>query len=729
MIDLRRPGFLSLAWLISFMIFLPNCAMNNLFDDAAQDDTASGKGDQAGQSQTNAEKNWTILVYGAGDNNLRNIEIISLSEMMRADSSDKINVLLQLDLPDKGTIRFLVKKNNTTQKDASTLLGELGHLNSADPNTLANFISWGIKNYPAKHYALFLQDHGLAWKGGLSDDSNNMMMSLPSLRQAIEKGLSQISAIPAQAVQPTTNLPSSGKKQPVVISSKIFRPQSSTPSSTLTTGSSPNKFHFDVITLHMCLMASLEVATELAPYTDYIVASEEITKSDGKVWGYFETLNYLKDHVDATAEELSQAIYEGFALQCNRKNAGLTERCNEEATYSIIKTQQVTELATKINNFAEVIDSALKDKNNQEWFAVQRARNSSEEYGKVANLQVVDLFKFTSDLARQTLPEAWKKPLQDIQETYQTVVISALKGPEGSATGQANGLSIYFPMFNNGTYDLKEELKSYAQTQFAQIKSTTGANGWSKLVWDLIQKKAADKIFPTFEKVSATKNETELWVTSKLSNADDLQSARAFLGIADTQNPEKVEVIYYLPVAPDKDHNLNARINLQKIPVITDGTSTFFASINFRATSEEDYLNKRKSLLIGEIPITVKLTNGKLSEVSGQISASYDPQTGRVMMGQPEYIDPESWGLFRPIEDETQFFVETQFLENHSSIPVDKIEKTNKDHLFTWGMDAKVHLGVVELPKNDANYVAGFIVEDISGNSKLSTVRVSEMLK
>ena len=53
--------------------------------------------------RTVAKKNWTIMVYLAGDNNLDSAGAVDLKEMKQVGSNDQINVLAQFDRA--GTIR------------------------------------------------------------------------------------------------------------------------------------------------------------------------------------------------------------------------------------------------------------------------------------------------------------------------------------------------------------------------------------------------------------------------------------------------------------------------------------------------------------------------------------------------------------------------------------------------------------------------------------------------
>ena len=49
------------------------------------------------------------------------------------------------------------------------MVEDLGEVNMATGQTLVDFVTWAMENYPADHYVLILSDHGMGWPGGWSD--------------------------------------------------------------------------------------------------------------------------------------------------------------------------------------------------------------------------------------------------------------------------------------------------------------------------------------------------------------------------------------------------------------------------------------------------------------------------------------------------------------------------------------------------------------------------------
>ena len=68
--------------------------------------------------RTDAESEWTWMVYLAGDNNLENYSTKDLLEMKRTGSTAVVNLVAQVDrMSDKGTRRYHLTNEGDLQKD------------------------------------------------------------------------------------------------------------------------------------------------------------------------------------------------------------------------------------------------------------------------------------------------------------------------------------------------------------------------------------------------------------------------------------------------------------------------------------------------------------------------------------------------------------------------------------------------------------------------------------
>ena len=81
--------------------------------------------------------------------------------MTAVGSTQKVNVIVETGGGGKeakiDTTRFIdftQVQRHIILKNGSKILSDLGKINMGDPKTLSDFIKWGVKNFPAKKYAI-----------------------------------------------------------------------------------------------------------------------------------------------------------------------------------------------------------------------------------------------------------------------------------------------------------------------------------------------------------------------------------------------------------------------------------------------------------------------------------------------------------------------------------------------------------------------------------------------
>lgn len=111
-----------------------------------------------------AEKEWTFLTYINGNNNLDSYGAGDINEMEKVGSTDYVNVVVQwASEATKQTKRLLVVKDNDPSNVTSPILENMGLVDMGSAKTLAEFIKWGVTNYPAKKYFINVWNHGNGW--------------------------------------------------------------------------------------------------------------------------------------------------------------------------------------------------------------------------------------------------------------------------------------------------------------------------------------------------------------------------------------------------------------------------------------------------------------------------------------------------------------------------------------------------------------------------------------
>lgn len=211
-------------------------------------------------------KDWTVLIYANGNNELLPEIWNSKIQAEKIGSSGSVNVVMEigidslfiaksmrpyqslhLEIPWNGVRRYYVEENN------SVLIDDLGKINMADHNVLYQFITWGINKYPAKKYMLIISGHGSSFVGVLPDLSQRSpyIMGVWEMCHVINK------------VKANTNA------------------------------------HIDILALDMCYMNYIEILYELGKDSDPTVKNLITYISNGPLQGmpYDKIITILEENI------------------------------------------------------------------------------------------------------------------------------------------------------------------------------------------------------------------------------------------------------------------------------------------------------------------------------------------------------------------------------------------------------------------------------------------------
>ncbi len=97
-----------------------------------------------------------------------------------------LKVVILYDGPgNDDTTRYLVQPNGNYADGVNSW--RMGELNMGDPNTLINFITWAMDQYPAENYYLAIDDHGDGTYGiSVDRTSNNDLLTPPEVYSALK---------------------------------------------------------------------------------------------------------------------------------------------------------------------------------------------------------------------------------------------------------------------------------------------------------------------------------------------------------------------------------------------------------------------------------------------------------------------------------------------------------------------------------------------------------------
>ncbi len=344
---------------------------------------------------------WTILVYMCGSDLeskffFGGMASDDIKEMCKATASRNVRFVIEAggaDMWHNSNIngdpdeRFIIKGGKLT-KVKDTGRGEMGR-----SNTLAQFLKWGVKKYPADKMGVILWDHGGGSIGGVCYDELDDDDSL-SLRELDAAFLS---------------------------ASKVMS----------------DKFEF--VGFDACLMGTLEAANILASYAKYMYASQETEPGSG--WNYTSLGNYLAKHPEAGGDKLGKAICNSYFKTCEASDL------SSGATLSVIKLSKVDKLIKRFNKFAKAMYNASDNSKTMSSMAKKIAaadnfggNNRSEGYTNMVDL---------GGLIRSC--RKWTDNADPVLESLKEAVVYQVRGSDHP---KASGLSLYYPLSVNDSREL-----------------------------------------------------------------------------------------------------------------------------------------------------------------------------------------------------------------------------------------------------------------------------------
>ncbi len=358
-------------------------------------------------------RDWTIMIYLAGDNNLSDEMIWALKEMYRVGIDCNCHVAAQFDpsainfSPRRYYLDKLAHDLDSTSCDVDGILEldalrktlasdgsepDLNQENSANPLVLSGFLDQVLRDMKAEHHMLILSGHGSGAMGGLLEDHNPYgRLTLPSLGRALS------------VVHGSLH----GKK-------------------------------IDILGLDSCTMGMVEVAHEVRDNVEYLVGAEGFVRNTG--WPYHRLLESLRRRLQPPqlAEEIVNNYFHYYS------DFLAADVSTDQSVVHIGAESWDDCLIHEMSGLSQSLCSELgKAKNDTVRNALVLAHWEAQSFN---NEQHVDLYDFCERLTHY-LPESAYGRIRNhcgaIRTNWQRIV--PLSTHSGPLYQYAHGLSIYFP--------------------------------------------------------------------------------------------------------------------------------------------------------------------------------------------------------------------------------------------------------------------------------------------
>ncbi|MDD2806649.1 MAG: clostripain-related cysteine peptidase [Elusimicrobiales bacterium] len=251
-------------------------------------------------------KEWTIMAFLNGNNNLEHHAITKLSDMEDVGSSDRVNIVAELGKTKgstndgqqwSGSRRYYLTADGMEYGFSSRPVQELGTADMGDWRHLADFVKWAKMNYPAKKYMLIVFGHGSSWmsmdkpltKGMLYDDESGNHVTSVELRKVFETA------------------------GPV-----------------------------DLLFMDSCLMQDLSALYEIRKHAAVVVGSQDTIQANGVMYKF--SLKRVREQPEMTAEEAAE-----FMIFPGGRDSGIAQPV---FTLSAVRTAALGKLASRLDTLA-----------------------------------------------------------------------------------------------------------------------------------------------------------------------------------------------------------------------------------------------------------------------------------------------------------------------------------------------------------------------------------------
>ncbi|MBU1069149.1 hypothetical protein KJ975_06205 [Myxococcota bacterium] len=335
-----------------------------------------------------AAAEWAVVVFLNADNNLESFGLEDIDEMSAVGSTADVDIVALVDL-DTDTARV-----HYINAGSTTIVREDGEIDMSDWRVLRDFGVWAVTNYPARHYAFVLWDHGAGWQKSLTSEPAPLFKGFSNDDHGTAGEIRISNGDYARAL--------------TAITTEIGR-------------------KIDVVSFDACLMGMWEVAEATRPYADVLAASSETMPGTGLP--YTAWLTPLTANPSMTATELGTAIANAYYGDAT-----------ENSTYGITDLGQVDDLAAAVDAFAAALlanpafyAQVETVRQNTQWFTY-------EEY--------IDLTDFASRLV--TMSSAPQQVVQTASALLDQLDLAIVHSVAQSGYPGSHGLAIYLPASGGG---------------------------------------------------------------------------------------------------------------------------------------------------------------------------------------------------------------------------------------------------------------------------------------
>ena len=405
-------------------------------------------------------KDWTIMVYMAGDNNLSTEMVYALEQMkMVADGNQGINLFVYYDGLSSDVPTLYCDFSNSFDSSPSKpeyypsykVIEKLIDVkdefneNSASVDNIINFVDWCVKKDSdekrnRKKYAFIFSGHtfGFVNKGLFRDAKSDYYMTHSKLKYMFERITSTKEDLEKKAVEDEGKFERRyGRKW----DEKRLKERT-----TPVLGKSLDLLGFDT-----CVMSTLEIGCQFRKFAKTMVASEGSIPTAG--WNYAQILlSNIREKSDTDSKTLSVSFVDEFIKQQNK--FALADISVDISAWDLEKLSGIEE---HFEGFAKNLLECFKHKETAVYHQMRRliayAHWQCQTYLLEQHIDLGDfcqLLMTEIEILTKEIPERDLSPILAVRDSCRKVIDSIkdcilLTGFSGSDFQFSTGISLFFP--------------------------------------------------------------------------------------------------------------------------------------------------------------------------------------------------------------------------------------------------------------------------------------------
>ncbi len=424
-----------------------------------------------------SEKEWTIMIYMAGDNNLA-VDMAYAMEQIKevakqGDDSPNLFVYydgnspaiptLYCDFSEPGKPRY-VRSYKVPNKLywAPEKLNE----NAADKVSILNFIDWCVNKVEvenngeisygrrAQKYALIFSGHSLGFQdiGLFKDETSGKSMKMTDFYVTLERATWDRETLEIFADEENLE----GEARDITTTVLLGQP-------------------LDILGFDSCVMGMLEVGYQFGSSAKTLIASEGSVPSAG--WTYAKILGCLASEKNRNGEDTDRSVAERFVKEFIRSQDSYTVG-GASVDMAAWDMSQFDDLAKSFNKLAEVLIECFDDEDSRIYSQLERVilqvHWKCQSYMYDQNVDLGDFCELLDLECGRVIKELGDgDDLQELKKVQKACrkVLEALKeavilsGFSGGNYQYSNGVSVFFP-WSRQTYEMSK--KNYEGLWFSK---------------------------------------------------------------------------------------------------------------------------------------------------------------------------------------------------------------------------------------------------------------------